>query len=42
MLHDDLMVSAALSAVLHGEKWGATASEVITGIDPLAGLGDRF
>jgi hypothetical protein len=39
VLHDDLLISAALCAILDGEKWGMTASEIIPPLDPLEGLG---
>jgi hypothetical protein len=39
LVHDDLLISAALCAVLDGEKWGATESAVIPAPDPLQGLG---
>jgi hypothetical protein len=40
LLHDDLLISAALCAVLDGEKWGTTESAVIPAVDPLQGLGE--
>jgi hypothetical protein len=38
LIHDDLVVSAALCAQLDGCAWGATESVVIQAEDPLAGL----
>ena len=37
-LHDDLLLSAALVAVLDGLKWGQAYSAVLPSVDPLAGL----
>ena len=37
-VHDDLVVSAALCALLDGELWGAALSEVIPSRDPLLEL----
>jgi hypothetical protein len=42
LVHDDLLISAALCSVLDGQAWGLAESEVIEGIDPLAGMGDVF
>jgi hypothetical protein len=41
LLHDDLLISAALCAVLDVLEWrlGEARSEVIEAEDPLAGLG---
>lgn len=40
--HDDLVLSAALCAVLDGLAWGQTASRVIAAPDPLRGLDEVF
>ena len=40
LVHDDLLISAALSAVLDDVKWGTTLSEIIPARDPLKGLGE--
>ena len=42
LVHDDLLLSAALVAQLEGLDWGIGASEVIEGHDPLAGLSEVF
>jgi hypothetical protein len=36
LLHDDLLISAALCSTLDGCTWGIGLSQVIQGIDPLA------
>ena len=36
LLHDDLLVSAALCSVLDTRTWGVGRSQVIQGADPLA------
>ncbi|MEN6394307.1 MAG: hypothetical protein ABFD53_10905, partial [Anaerolineaceae bacterium] len=41
-LHDDLLISAALCAVLDKQSWGVGESRVVTQIDPLQGLGEAF
>jgi hypothetical protein len=41
-LHDDLLISAALSAALDPEKWGIADSAIIPGYDPLASLGSAW
>ena len=42
LVHDDLLVSAAMCYVLDGQAWGLAESEVIRGVDPLAGMGEVF
>ena len=42
LVHDDLLVSAAMCYVLDGEGWGLGESEVIEGEDPLEGMGEVF
>jgi hypothetical protein len=42
LVHDDLILSAALVAQLEGLDWGIGASEVIEGQDPLAGMNEVF
>ncbi len=41
-VHDDLLLSAALCAVLEGQPWGLAESQVIPGADPLDGLRETF
>jgi hypothetical protein len=41
IIHDDLVISAALCALLDQEAWGFAASAIIH-VDPLADLGDVF
>lgn len=38
LLHDDLLISAALSALLDDQPWGLAQSAIIPGNDPLASL----
>jgi hypothetical protein len=42
LVHDDLILSAALCAVLDGLEWGLAESAVVAGVDPLKGLGDVY
>lgn len=42
LLHDDLLISAALCAVLDKQPWGTGESRVAVHNDPLAGLGEAF
>ena len=42
LVHDDLVISAALCAVLDAQTWGLAESIVLRGADPLAGLGEVF
>jgi hypothetical protein len=42
LVHDDLLLSAALVAQLESLDWGIGASEVIDGQDPLAGMRETF
>jgi hypothetical protein len=42
LAHDDLVLSAALVAVLDGLSWGVGDAAVVRGVDPLAGLGDAY
>ena len=42
LVHDDLLVSASLCAVLDDVKWGVGESRVVEGFDPLAGMGEVF
>ncbi len=37
-LHDDLLVSAAMAAILDSLPWGTAKSEVVQALDPLAGF----
>ncbi len=38
LVHDDLVLSAALCAVLDGQVWGVAVSEVVRAVDPLDGM----
>jgi Terminase RNaseH-like domain len=42
LVHDDLLISAALVAQLEGLDWGVGASEIIDVEDPLAGMMEAF
>jgi hypothetical protein len=42
LLHDDLLVSAALCARLDGLSWGTAESAVVAGKDVMAGMGEVF
>ncbi|MBN2148715.1 MAG: hypothetical protein JW726_15110 [Anaerolineales bacterium] len=42
LIHDDLVLSAALVALLDSQPFGLGTSQVVTGVDPLAGLGKVF
>ena len=42
MVHDDLLVSAAMCWVLDGLGWGLAESEVVAGFDPIAGMREVF
>jgi hypothetical protein len=42
LVHDDLLISAALCAALDGQSWGMGASEVITGEDILQGMKEIY
>lgn len=42
ILHDDLVISAALCAVLDKQPWGVGESRIVTQTDPLQGLGETF
>lgn len=42
LVHDDLVLSAALCGVLEELEWGLAVSEVIAGVDPLADLKEIF
>ena len=41
-LHDDLVISAALCALLDGKEWGRADSAIVYAEDPLGDLGDVF
>ncbi len=41
-LHDDLVISAALCAVLDKQPWGVAESRIITQSDPLQGMIETF
>lgn len=42
LIHDDLVISAALCSVLDGCKWGNTESVILAPEDPLGGFRDTF
>ena len=42
LVHDDLLVSAAMCWVLDGQAWGLAESEVVEAFDPLEGMGEVF
>jgi len=42
LVHDDLLISAALCSVLDKQEWGSAVSEVLPAIDPLEGLRDVY
>lgn len=41
-LHDDLVISAALCAVLDKQPWGVGESQIAVQADPLGGMGEVF
>jgi hypothetical protein len=42
LVHDDLLISAALVALLDEQTWGRAESEVIEAVDPLAGMDEVY
>lgn len=42
IIHDDLVISAALCALLDEMVWGHTVSAIVAAEDPLDNLGDVF
>jgi len=42
LIHDDLVISAALCAILDDCEWGRAESSIIDATDPLSDLGDVF
>ena len=42
LIHDDLVISAALCSFLDGHQWGTAESSVAIAQDPLSDLGDVF
>ena len=38
LLHDDLLISAALCALLDEQEWGLAVSEIISPLDPIDDL----
>ena len=42
LVHDDLLVSAAMCYALDGQMWGLAESEVIEGFDPIEGMREVF
>lgn len=41
-IHDDLLISASLCALLDQQTWGLSHSAIIPGFDPLSTLDDTF
>jgi hypothetical protein len=41
-VHDDLLISAALCALLDKQTWGLTKSEVISAVDPISIVGETY
>jgi hypothetical protein len=42
LIHDDLIISAALCTLLDEQTWGLANSEVVDGIDPISDLGEAY
>ena len=42
LLHDDLVISAAMCALLDEQEWGRAESSIIDATDPLKDLGEVF
>ena len=42
LIHDDLVISAALCSLLDDQQWGTAKSSVVIAHDPLSDLGDVF
>jgi len=42
LIHDDLVISAALCSLLVECEWGRAESSIIDATDPLSDLGDVF
>ena len=42
LVHDDLLISAAMVSLLEDLEWGLAESQVIQGHDPLEGLNEVF
>ena len=42
LVHDDLLISAAMVSLLADLEWGLAARQVIQGHDPLEGLNEVF
>ena len=42
LIHDDLVISAALCSILDDCEWGRAESTIIDSIDPLSDMGDVF
>ena len=42
LIHDDLIISAAVTALLKDQEWGIGESSIVIANDPLSGLGDVF
>lgn len=42
LVHDDLVISAALCSLLDDQAWGTAESSVVIAQDPLSDLGEVF
>jgi hypothetical protein len=42
LIHDDLVISAAMCALLDDREWGRAESAIVEAIDPLKDLGEVF
>jgi len=42
LIHNDLVISASLYALLDDQQWGTAKSSVVIAQDPLSDLGDIF
>lgn len=42
LIHDDLIISAALCSTLDEQTWGLAISAVIPGYDPISSLTETF
>ena len=42
LVHDDLVISAAMCVLLDEREWGSAESIILAAEDPLSGLGDVF
>ncbi|MEA3440605.1 MAG: hypothetical protein U9R58_10015 [Chloroflexota bacterium] len=42
LIHDDLVISAAMCALLDDREWGRAESVIVEATDPLKDLGEVF